>query len=172
MKKPEGGELWRQVTKSVKPLPGKGRKGPDLTAATKPLPVRKKPRPGISPAASSPAPPNSPSVPGFDRQTARKIKRGRMAIESKIDLHGMTQEQAYGVLDGFIAAAVAADRRLVLVITGKGSGTGTTGVLRRNVPHWLKQISSRDLVIGHSEADPKDGGSGALYVRLRKSGRR
>ncbi len=170
----EAVELWRQVTKNVEPLPGKNPDGDDFAVEIKTAEVAAKPRSRVSPVASHPVPAASaksdngfpPS--GFDRQTARKIKRGRMAVESRIDLHGMTQEQAYKALDIFIATAATAGKRLVLVITGKGSGPGTTGVLRRNVPHWLRQISSSSMVIGHSEAEPRDGGAGALYVRLRK----
>ncbi len=95
-----------------------------------------------------------------------------MAVEARIDLHGMTQDQAYRALNRFIGDSAESGLRLVLVITGKGYTRGEApmeaGVLRRSAPHWLGQIANRHLILGHSQAEPKDGGSGALYVRLRK----
>ncbi|MGY9015413.1 MAG: Smr/MutS family protein, partial [Rhodospirillales bacterium] len=66
-----------------------------------------------------------------------------------------------------------ADRRMVLVITGKGlRPDGTTGVLRTAVPRWLNESPNRERILGFSYAAPKDGGEGALYVRLKKSSKK
>lgn len=97
---------------------------------------------------------------------ARRIARGRTAIEGRIDLHGMTREEAHVRLHDFLSISRAIGRRTVLVITGKGfSGEG---VLRREVPQWLATPLFRDMIAGLEPAAPHHGGEGALYVRLRR----
>jgi DNA-nicking Smr family endonuclease len=86
----------------------------------------------------------------------------------------MRQEEAHVALLGFLHRAQNAGHSIVLVITGKGSAAspdspfGERGVLRRAVPHWLRLADLRSLVVGFEEASPHHGGSGALYVRLRR----
>ncbi|MEJ2433181.1 MAG: Smr/MutS family protein [Pseudolabrys sp.] len=101
--------------------------------------------------------------------------RGREVIDARIDLHGLTQAQAHSALLHFLREASARDKRLVLVITGKGSrtagarGDGKPGVLKRQVPQWLGLPEFRKLVIGFEDAHIAHGGEGAIYVRIRKS---
>jgi len=104
---------------------------------------------------------------GIDRRSAQRLRRGEMDIEARLDLHGMTEAEAHRALERFIAAAAAAERRCLLVITGKGSG-GKPGVLRAGVPRWLGEGANRALVLDLVPAQPKDGGAGALYVLLRR----
>jgi DNA-nicking Smr family endonuclease len=91
-----------------------------------------------------------------------------------IDLHGMTQAEAHSVLIQFLYRAQASGHAIVLVVTGKGSGglsdvtDSHRGVLRRMVPHWLTLPDLRAVVLGFEEAGPRQGGGGALYVRLRR----
>lgn len=92
-----------------------------------------------------------------------------------IDLHGMTQAQAHQALNAFLWRAAAAGARIVLVITGKGgwrgagdAHSGEAGVLRRQTPLWLRAPSLRTIVLSVEEAGRPHGGSGALYVRLRR----
>jgi len=103
---------------------------------------------------------------GIDKSTRRRLAQGQLAIESRLDLHGMTAAQAERRLAGFIDSAARQDQRCVLVITGKG--TGGTGVLRRLVPEWLKSPPLAQIVLAISSARPGDGGDGALYVLLRR----
>ena len=98
-----------------------------------------------------------------------RLRRGLLPVEGRIDLHGMTQDQAHGALDRYLAASGAAGRRCVLVITGKGyRPDGSTGVLRAAVPRWLNQMPNRERVLAFCHATPADGGEGALYVLLRR----
>ncbi len=100
---------------------------------------------------------------GIDSRTKRRLIRGEVPIESRLDLHGMTAVRAHKQLTQFIEWTARAGCRCVLVITGKGSG-----VLHGNVPNWLKQPPLSYHVLALAEAKPKDGGSGALYVLLRR----
>jgi DNA-nicking Smr family endonuclease len=107
----------------------------------------------------------------LDRRTRQRVARGRVEIDARLDLHGMTLERARSRLGTFLASAQARGAGLALVITGKGSASqrhGERGALRREVPHWLSLPEFRPLVIGFEEAAPSHGGAGALYVRIRR----
>lgn len=131
--------------------------------------------PPYVPPVDRPKPALKPLVP-IDARTRRKLSRGSLEIEARIDLHGLTQSEAFPVLVGFLRRCQSDGHRLVIVITGKGrtSSDGLIfdarerGILRRLVPHWLALPEFRMLVAGYEEAGPTHGGAGALYVRLRK----
>jgi DNA-nicking Smr family endonuclease len=103
---------------------------------------------------------------GVDRATAERLKRGRYPVEARLDLHGMTQAEAHRALARFIAGSRAAGRRCLLVITGHGRMSG--GVLKTAVPRWLGEAELRPHVLALAAAQPEAGGSGALYVLLRR----
>ena len=105
---------------------------------------------------------------GIDRRTADRLRRGRLAIEARLDLHGSFQDDAHRALNEFIVRSAASGRRVVLVITGKGRVSEGGGVLRRNVPHWLRLAPCAPHVLAVVPAQPQHGGSGALYVMLRR----
>lgn len=110
---------------------------------------------------------------GFDHKSRKRLKRGQDRLDGTIDLHGLNQEAAHRRLVQFLIQAQRDGARYVLVITGKGRSdnpqTGTRGVLRRAVPHWLTSAELAHLVVGYDTAHIAHGGTGALYVRLRKS---
>jgi len=172
--------LWIEVAKSVARRRG----------AT--LPTLAAPRPTAPPAADEPAPapvapttkPRRPAGPPplapLERRLKRDLARGRAIVDSVLDLHGLTQAEAHHALRGFLIQAQIQDFRVVIVITGKGARGPQndedwfheTGVLRRVVPHWLREPDLRSTVLGFEEAGPGHGGAGALYVRLRRRDRR
>jgi DNA-nicking Smr family endonuclease len=104
----------------------------------------------------------------FDAPTHSKLSKGRLPLEGRVDLHGMTQAEAHTLLFSFLHRAYAEGLRYVLVITGKGSSFGSDGILRRAVPEWLATHSFRLLVSSYDNAARHHGGSGALYIRLRR----
>lgn len=179
--RPEERALWGRVEKTLRPLnPAR----PELPEALRPAPVPP-PRPApISPfrigektaaggtaLADGVVAPPSP----VDKKALGRLKRGKLRPEARIDLHGLTQDQALGELTGFILRQSAAGRRLVLVITGKGRGGADDGpiperpgALRRNLPHWLHSGQLAGLVLDLIEAHPRHGGGGAFYVWLKR----
>ena len=169
--------LWREVTKSVTPLPGR-RPAPPKPSA--PPAADPKPAPGRSdirrsamraplPVSPAPLPPLKPGAsPGVDRRTSERLRKGRMEIDGRIDLHGMTQAAAHTALNGFVIQSHRRGRRVVLVITGKGNIGKGGGVLKAEVPNWLNQEPIREKVLAFFPAQPKDGGAGALYVLLKR----
>jgi len=94
------------------------------------------------------------------------MRRGQVDIEARIDLHGMTQDEAHQALSEFLQDSFSAGRRTVLAITGKGAGG--EGVLRYAAPKWLNEASNREMIRGFSHAAPKHGGAGALYILLKR----
>jgi DNA-nicking Smr family endonuclease len=162
--------LWEKVARTVTPL------GPRLATGTEipevqefeaamteiPLPHANPTAPAAKKAPAQPKPPQA-----LDPATARKIARGRLVIEARIDLHGLTQDEAHAMLLDFVARAAQRHVRTVLVITGKGRSPRSEGALRRAVPMWLAQPAFARHVSGHAEAAPGHGGAGALYLRMR-----
>ncbi len=112
--------------------------------------------------------PGEGSLFSLDRRTAERLKRGQIAIESQLDLHGLTQEEALTALDAFLWQAWDAGQRCVLVITGKGTAREGGGVLRTLIPSWLADGNHRDRVLAVETAQPRHGGDGALYVMIRR----
>ena len=122
---------------------------------------------------STPPPkPAAPPTPApLGRRARKQIAQGRRAIDARLDLHGMTQAEAHDALLGFLRRTQARGGKLVLVITGKGSGDAYAGrgVLKRMVPLWLSASEFRGLVAGHEGAGIGHGGEGALYLTLRRT---
>lgn len=107
-------------------------------------------------------------TPNIDRRTADRFRRGKLAIEAHLDLHGMYQDEAHAALNGFIHTSAAIGRRCVVVITGKGSGQNGSGILRRQVPRWLNEPGLRQQILSISQAQIRHGGDGAIYILLRR----
>lgn len=165
--------LWRQVARSVTPLPGRAPVAPEPPAAPAP-PTDTAPL-ALSASLKVPAkPPAPPPLAPLERRLRTQLRRGQQAVEAKIDLHGMRQDEAHSVLNGFLRREQKRGSKLVLVVTGKGGAGaslfgGERGILRRMVPQWLGLPEMRALVVGFEEAEQRHGGSGALYIRLRRT---
>jgi DNA-nicking Smr family endonuclease len=186
--RPEEAALWEVIASRTQPMHPKRRAVP--AEAVKPKPKPPEPRAPLSPftvgeKAGTAPPPHDLARPistalsnapvAMDRKAHRKLTRGKLAPEARIDLHGMTLADAHPVLMRFVADAHARGLRLVLVITGKGKVREEhgpiptrTGVLRHQVPQWLTSGALRPLVLQVTEAHRSHGGSGAYYVYLRR----
>ncbi len=171
----EEGALWETVKRTVMPLRVHAKRAAPAKMPTEepaPAPAPKKPHIAAQPVVAPPPkarPKPPPALSPMDRRTMSRITRGAVAIDGRIDLHGMTQAGAHHRLIDYLHGAQASGAKVVLVITGKGSPDGSErGVLRRVVPVWLSSAELRPVVIGFDEAGRGHGGSGALYVRLRR----
>lgn len=107
-----------------------------------------------------------PTPANLDKRSRQRLLRGQMVISARLDLHGMDQESAHLALDAFIHREHARGARCVLVITGLGIRSG--GVLRQLTPRWLETPALAAKVVAYGSAKPWHGGSGALYVLLRR----
>lgn len=112
----------------------------------------------------------------LDKRLNERLRRGQLPIDMRIDLHGHTQAEAHHILQTTLIAAHRAQKRCILVITGKGRHSPREddsrklhhGVLKQKVPEWLSTPPLSDIVLKYHGARPKDGGAGALYVLLRR----
>jgi len=177
---PEDKLLWAHAMRDAKPA--RRRRPPPASPAPpveKPPPEGAKPAKARRPTRAQPLPPKvkdkTPAPPlaagavvNIDRRTADRLKRGQMAVEATLDLHGHTQAEAHRELNGFLARAHAAGRRCVLIVTGKGASKSGGGVLRAEVPKWLNESPNRGRIVAFAGARPQHGGGGALYVLLRR----
>jgi DNA-nicking Smr family endonuclease len=181
-------DLWHAALRDVKPLrkqkpaaaakasPPRHAAGPPASAAPAIKPDAHKPE------RLNPLPPiTGPRAPGLDKASAERLKRGHYPIEARIDLHGMTQDDAHRTLGHFIQRSAERGLRCVLVITGKGlrrvagdeagGRPGEIGILRNAVPRWLNEAPNRARILAFGTAQQRDGGGGALYVLLRRQPR-
>lgn len=191
--------LWKSVARTLEPVQKKSR----IHTRAEPAPgLEDRPEVQISPAfadkvtsAASAAPPRPleagqrsasrpqvhkpPPLADFDRRQVRRIAAGRIAIEARLDLHGMRASEAHAALRAFVLGCYARGKRNLLVITGKGgeadradlpftlSDRSERGVLKRSVPSWLAEPELRAVVVSYTQAHARHGGEGALYVQLR-----
>jgi len=168
--------LWGEVTKSIAPLRARSESSQPVDNVEE---TPRTPRRASPPRPSAPPPklaPKAPVLATIDRRTKQRLSRGTTEIDARLDLHGMTQAAARTRLESFLKSAQARGHGLVLVITGKGRPASRDthseeerGVLRRQVPQWLSLPDLRPLVVGFTEATIGHGGTGALYVRVRKA---
>jgi DNA-nicking Smr family endonuclease len=189
----EDADLWEHTARSVDPL----RRGKSRVTADAPGDAAESrpriPHPGRTrletKSATSEHAPIAPKAPpqrsppplaDLDRRKARKIASGQHDIEARIDLHGLRQVDAHRRLRAFLLGAHSDGLRMVLIITGKGLSRDTDdpsgpdvmreerGVIRRMVPMWLAEADLRAIVVSFTSAHRRHGGSGALYVQLRR----
>jgi len=99
------------------------------------------------------------------RKRLRELKSGDIRWEARLDLHGLRPDAARDALCHFIESQSRNGHRCLLIIHGKGSRHGEEPVLKNHVNHWLQQLSQ---VLAFHSALPRDGGSGAVYVLLKR----
>lgn len=116
------------------------------------------------------------AAPQMDAKAYGRMTRGKLKPEARIDLHGMTLDEAHPELIAFVLGSQSKGLRLVLVITGKGKikpddghFPGRKGVLRHHVPQWLRLPPLAPAVLEVRPAHLRHGGEGAYYVYLRKA---
>ncbi|BCW87055.1 Endonuclease MutS2 [Alphaproteobacteria bacterium SO-S41] len=172
---PEEKELWDHVAAGVKPrrrrvstpvVPPAPAAQPNAAKPAKRRTVVLKPAAKPEPATALRPAPDPFDLTGLDGKRATRLRKGELEIEGRIDLHGLTLDPAHAALNDFIAAARGSNKRVVLVITGKGEGEG--GALKRLVPMWLREAPLASWIAALSPAHARHGGAGAIYVYLRR----
>ena len=107
--------------------------------------------------------------PGIQNGVFRKLKQGRYEAEAGLDLHRMTAAIARQEIFEFVEECHKFGLRSVLIVHGKGESKAEkerSSILKGCVDHWLRQL---EIVQAFHSAQPRHGGTGAVYVLLRKS---
>ena len=190
-------DLWRRVAETAEPLHPRRTPGPPPAPGPDAAPPRTPP-PETAPPPAAPTRPFrigerataerrghdiadpvaealGRAAPAMDRKAHARMMRGKLTPQARIDLHGRTLDEAHRALAAFITRAHGERKRLVLVITGKGRADDgddpvprRTGVLRQQVPAWLRAAPLAGLVLEVARAHQRHGGAGAYYVYLRR----
>jgi DNA-nicking Smr family endonuclease len=189
---PEEEALWRAVVANVRPLAAPARA--DLAAAPAPLaplaragfrpPDRtdvgsRKSRPMVPP---TPAPVSADARETLDAGWDRRLASGKTRPDRVIDLHGLTRAEARDLLMRAVQTGARRGERLLLVITGKGGRPGPDaidlmqgrplrGAIRADLPRWLAEPGIGDLIAAVRQAHGRQGGSGAVWLVLRRASR-
>lgn len=186
--------IWETIARQTRPLESRTKTDPKKrlkpSAGSEPSPrepeVRQSPISSFKVGEKVDHSRSNDLIPGLGQQMANgqvrmdsksfgRLKRGKLKPDARIDLHGMTQAEAHPALIGFILRCQAEGKRLVLVITGKGKLRDEApplpvryGVLRHNVPQWLRMAPVGQHVLQVTPAHIRHGGEGAYYVYLRR----
>ena len=114
----------------------------------------------------------------MDKKLFIKLKNGKLKPERILDLHGWSYQKAFSEVIAFITVAYQDEKRLILIITGKGNNEiesdnyfleSRRGVLRQAFPVWLESKELRHLILNVTPAHSIHGGDGAYYVYLKKN---
>tara|TARA_R110000868_G_scaffold229089_2_gene482083 strand:+ start:38303 stop:38875 length:573 start_codon:yes stop_codon:yes gene_type:complete len=180
--RPEEKAIWRKVAGSVKPISPDRIDRLDDVEAVEPTPEKPLPDKKLSLKHSHfPHPHTTPKHPALpvDRGGEKRMRKGRLEIDGRLDLHGLTQDIALRTLRNFLSMAYRDGYKTVLVITGKGlkareresepwENHDEPGVLKRKLPEWLGNAEFRQWVSGYAIAHLRHGGGGAFYVTMRR----
>jgi DNA-nicking Smr family endonuclease len=164
--------LWAKVIASVSPL------HPERLEPAGPHEARPEPKPAPKPRAPRPVAPASVARPKpqpgqtLDGTWDRKLSRGAVQPDVTVDLHGHDLAGAYDLLDTRLEQAIAMGDRVLLLITGKppkGEPPIARGRIRAAVGDWLAASRHAGAIAAVRGAHPRHGGSGALYIILRRT---
>lgn len=178
---PEEQAAWAQLARTVKPIrrdrpapPAQPDPGPAAAKPAPAKPIKARAAPLSRPAAApvqAPPPPRPSDI--LDGRWEKQIRRGQLMPEMAIDLHGHTLALAHQRLERALVQSLADGVRVLLVVTGKprenrGGEEGRRGAIRAEIGHWLQSSSMADRIASVRTAHPRHGGTGALYIILRR----
>jgi DNA-nicking Smr family endonuclease len=107
--------------------------------------------------------------PGIGPDLMDRLAAGAFPIQDYLDLHGYSQEDALRQVEDFLVKSVTKNLRHVLLVHGRGAGSpGGVPILKRALTKALSHKRLRKRVLAFCTALQRDGGTGAMYVLLRK----
>ena len=164
--------LWDRVIASVKPLRPRIATPPPAPAPAPPEPAPAPPRPRAAPPAPRKTTPQPTPGTTLDASWDRRLSRGLVQPDATVDLHGHNLATAYSLLDRRLDQAISGGARLLLLITGKPPTDDRRpigrGAIRAAVGDWLAASRHAADIAAVRNAHPRHGGSGALYIVLRR----
>ncbi|WP_346343920.1 Smr/MutS family protein [Gluconobacter albidus] len=178
----EEATLWRMVVRDISPLrsPHSPRRVGLVTKVEPPAPAAKLPRslPVVTGRSFVPVqsakPKSRPAelsvgvrAPGLDDTSWKRLSRGQMKVDARLDLHGYVVQEAFERLYDFMQRARVRNWRCVEVVTGLGSGE-TSGVIRRELPLWLQRGDLRSMVLAVVHPHAANHGSVRILLKTRR----
>jgi DNA-nicking Smr family endonuclease len=168
--------LFREHMRSVNPLNEKTKRV-QITTPKPPIPPKRRPIPEVEEKAEYylsdvikdtvlSQTTLSYAQSGLANQRFKALRNGQIPWEGRLDLHGLKSEKARDALCQFIRLQVGNGKRCLLIIHGKGGHEGAPPVIKNLVNRWLPQL---DEILAFHSALPKDGGTGAVYVLLKRN---
>jgi DNA-nicking Smr family endonuclease len=169
--------LWDKIKQTIRPIHPQSEKVQDRKQVKRPVKtIEKKPVPPRTKTTISSSDLHKPIL---DKKVVKNIRKGKIIIDARLDLHGMTQDRAEVALKNFVMRCFNQHKKCVLVITGKGTNSkadddvfsskrGGVGILKSRFPDWISKPPLNSLVSGYSEAGQSHGGAGAYYLYLKK----
>jgi DNA-nicking Smr family endonuclease len=168
-------DLFRRMMRDVKPLTSKNNKTSSVRSFKQT--VSPKPKPDVSSTLDDHLSNHYPQQVGAEDVLAYgkasiqhkrwlQLKNGQIPWQARLDLHGLRPDDARNALCRFIQQEVAYEHRCILIIHGKGGRQGEVPILKNHVNHWLQQLPQ---ILAFHSALGKDGGTGAVYVLLRRA---
>jgi DNA-nicking Smr family endonuclease len=170
--------LWERVAVTIRPLSREPieRSAPELEpgsskplAEVRPAPVRVHQRPSAGPGPAAKGQPLAGKT--LDSGWDRRLRSGAVDPDRIIDLHGMTLDRAWSTIDSGLERAIAAQERIVLLITGhsrRGDPPVQRGRIRAAVHDWLEASRHASRIAAVRGAHGRHGGGGSLYIILRR----
>lgn len=164
----EDQELWSLFTQDIELLEQEGLEESFADLLDESNTQTSSPKQKITYKKKSPTKPSHKKT--YDSRTKERLDKGQLTIERVLDLHGSYQKEARDQVISFLQSSYQSGMRVVLIITGKGrfSPEGVS-VLKQSLPTWIKQPPLNEIVLSYRQAHQKDGGSGALYILLKKN---
>lgn len=176
----EDADLWDKVKETVTPL--KKSKHLPLFTASQAVPIWERNQ-GITPLSLNAFGQKQKTylkgreqdlsagdLTSMDGRNAERLRKGKMEVDGRLDLHGFTADSAWKALRSFILFSYRHKRRCVIIVTGKGwKSESGVGVLRSQLPKWLNTPEIQPFILGFSRAQDKDGGDGAFYVMIKRN---
>lgn len=168
----EDEKIWRQFAAEVRPLEKRKAAAFSLTVRTNRGAVTKD---GVSESPDGEfRRPRGQDTASLDGNTARRLAKGKIEPDRRLDLHGQTLDQAWRALESELASCTARGARLLLVITGRGGKKLASvrdprpGEIRRAFPGWVRSSQHAERIVTVQQAHRTHGGEGAFYVYLKK----
>jgi DNA-nicking Smr family endonuclease len=171
-------DLWKKVTESIKPIAKDARE--KITSKKPKIDISHKTKIDVVTAQNksyeaveNPLKRFDPDNPAdIDHNNFQRLRKGKIEIEARLDLHGFTKADAYNKLSYCMQLWFHEGKRCVLVITGKGlRSEDHRDAIRYQFSEWINTPPLRNFMLAYCQAQPKDGGAGAYYVLLKSKKR-
>lgn len=169
----EDDDFWRDVVKDIKP----NNKTNKIISKNKPvIKIKSHRQYAVKQDFSTYSKALEDIYGGIDKATIKKFKKEEFKIEAVLDLHGLTEDEAFEKVENFVVQSYNKGKRCIIIITGKGLSIHESddvfapkGVLKKQVPQWLNMARLRSMILTYKNPSERLGGAGALYILLKRN---